>query len=377
VDAAGNLYLAGPYFANSTNPNAPAHAFVAKLSSTGSQTIWWTPLAGTNDDRALALALGSGNSVYVTGKTQSTNFPTTPGAMATSGNTFAAKLSADGAVLYSTYIPARSGQAIAVDGMGDAFITGLLAGSDALQPTPGTVGGAAETFQAGHGSAFVVELSPTGSKAILAIAGFGGSQIALDAQGDIYALGAFDDPVVPTTTGAFQSKATATNCFTGLFFTAPCAYQHIAKIDPTGTQLIYATYLAGRWGASPSGLAVDSAGNAILAGTTPSPDYPTTPAAYQPEYFANPEEQGGGFTFAAPPSAGYVTKLNVQGPASSFIGGGHDEIRQRPPADFGGTLQARHDFAGQTRCEAGAVLPCLSHRYYDTAFCRMRIALSL
>ena len=324
VDAAGNLYLAGFYIANPTNPSAPAHAFVAKLSSDGSQIIWWTPLAGSNDDRALALALGSDNSVYVTGKTQSANFPTTTGAMATSGNTFAAKLSAEGEVVYSTYIPASSGQAIAVDGAGDAFITGPLAESDALQPTPGTVGGSTAAFQSGYATAYVIELNPSGTRAILAIAGFGGSQIALDAQGNIYALGAFDDPVAPTTPGAFQPSATANNCIVGLFYSSPCGFQHIAKIDPTGTQLIYATYLAGTWGASPSGLAVDSAGNAILAGTTPSPDYPTTAAAYQPEYFANPQEQGGGFTFAAPPSAGYVTKLNASGTGllwSTFFGG--------------------------------------------------------
>jgi len=149
VDAAGNLYLAGFYFANAADPNAPNHAFVAKLSSDGSQTVWWTQLAGSNDDQALALALGSDNSVYVTGMTQSTTFPTTPGAMATSGNAFAAKLSAEGAVVYSTYIPATSGQAIAVDGAGDAFVTGILSAGDAFQATAGTVGGAAKSFQAG------------------------------------------------------------------------------------------------------------------------------------------------------------------------------------------------------------------------------------
>ena len=324
VDAAGNLYLAGFYFANSTNPDAPAHAFVAKLSSDESQTIWWTALAGSNDDRALALALGSDNSVYVTGKTQSTNFPTTPGAMATSGNTFAAKLSPGGVVVYSTYIPASSGQAIAVDGAGDAFITGPLAGSDALQATPGTVAGSTAAFQGAYQTAYVIELDPAGTKAVLAIVGFGGSQIALDAQGNIFAAGAFEDPLAPTTPGAFQSKVTARSCISGLFFEAPCAYQHIAKIDPTGTQLLYATYLAGAWGASPSGLAVDSAGNAILAGTTYSPDYPTTPAAYQPAYFANPAEQSASITFVAPPSAGYVTKLNATGTGvvwSTFFGG--------------------------------------------------------
>jgi len=187
-----------------------------------------------------------------------------------------------------------------VDGAGDAYVTGILSSGDAFQATAGTVGGAAKSFQDGYKSAFVVELNPTGSNAILAIAGIGGSQIALDAQGNIYAAGESADPVAPTTPGAFQPSATAHFCVVGFAFELPCTYQHIAKIDPTGTQLIYATYLAGAWGASPSGLAIDSAGNAILAGTTYSPDYPTTPAAYQPEYFPNPAEQSAAITLTSP-----------------------------------------------------------------------------
>src|ERR1035441_2671356 len=136
MDASGNLYLAGFFFASSSDTNPPAHAFVAKLSRDASQTLWWTTLGGSKDDRAQALALGPGNSVYVTGKTQSADFPTTPGAYdpagSTAGNTFAAKLDANGVVVYATYIPATSGQAIAVDPAGDAFITGRLSPGEAL-----------------------------------------------------------------------------------------------------------------------------------------------------------------------------------------------------------------------------------------------------
>src|ERR1041385_1984249 len=103
VDASGNLYLAGFFFASSSDGNPPAHAFVAKLSPDASQTIWWTTLGGSKDDRAQALGLGPGNSVYVTGKTQSADFPATPGAFQpagpNAGNTFAAKLDANGVVV--------------------------------------------------------------------------------------------------------------------------------------------------------------------------------------------------------------------------------------------------------------------------------------
>ncbi len=335
VDASGNVYLAGFFLANPADlPNNPAHAFVAKLSPDASQILWWTPLAGSKDDRAQALALGPGNSVYVTGKTQSTDFPTTPGAYDPSGTAagqaFAANVDANGVVVYATYIPATSGQAIAVDPAGDAFITGYLTSSDALQPTPGAVTGAPK----GSGpfaaeSSFILELDPTGGRAVLASIGFGGAQIALDGGGNIYAAGSFAGPLAPTTAGAFQPTVTASTCGASMVYVSPCVYQHIAKINPAGTQLIYATYLSGIWGSTPTGLAVDSAGNAILAGTTSSPDYPTTPRAYQPEYFGKVSPQLQLFTFSPPASVGFVTKLNATGTGllwSTLFGGSGGQI---------------------------------------------------
>jgi uncharacterized protein (TIGR03437 family) len=82
--------------------------------------------------------------------------------------------------------------------------------------------------------------------------------------------------------------------------------------------------LDGVYGANPTGLIVDTAGNAILAGSTQSPDYPTTPGAFQPVYSPNPEYQVAGPSEAAPPDIGYITKLNSTGTAlvwSTFLGG--------------------------------------------------------
>jgi len=326
LDASGNIYVAGFFIANPQDPNAPAHAFAAKLSPDASQIIWWTQLAGSKDDRATALALGADNSVYITGTTNSPDFPTTPGAMQTSpiavGSAFAAKLNPNGAVVYSTYIAASTGQSIAVDAAGHAFITGSQGANLGFQPTPGAVVGATSTQ---FNTAYIIELDPTGSSAVLAIQGFGGNQIALDEQGNIYAVGAFIGPLAPTTPGAFQSTVPRLVCIgAGFFGDFYCTYQHIAKIDPTGTKLIFATYLSGMWGANPSGLAVDGSGNAIVAGTTSSPDYPTTPGAYQVEYFPDPAQEIAALDFSAPPSTGYITKLNASGTGviwSTFFGG--------------------------------------------------------
>ena len=292
VNTAADIYVAGNFVQSGSSL---PHAFVAKLSPDGSQVIWWTVLAGSNQDAAVALALGPDDSIYVTGTTYSSDFPTTPGAVqpatSVSNQAFAAKINPAGGVVYATYIggtDTTTGRAIAVDASGDAFITGGLESGGVFPVTPGAAAGA---IGASYETGYIVELNPAGTAAVVAIQGFGGNAIALDGQGNIYAAGAFAGPaIVPTTSGAFQTTESNQTCGTaGLLGSFPCTYQHLAKIDPTGTKLIYSTYLSGRLGATPASIAVDANGNAIVAGTTHSPDYPTTPGAYQPEYFGNPD----------------------------------------------------------------------------------------
>jgi uncharacterized protein (TIGR03437 family) len=317
VDSSGYIYVAGQFYPGLPT-SSTGHAFVAKISPDGSQLVWWTVLSGSQNDTVQAMALGSDNSIYVTGKTNSADFPTTRGALqiglSANQQAFAAKLNPGGIVAYATYVggpAATMGTAIAADSSGNAYITGFL-GTTGFPTSPGAVVGTS-----GYGgTAFIIELNAAGSAAPVAIAGFGGTAIAVDAQGNIYAAGSFEGPV-PTTPGAFQTTTAQGTCETGNpggIGPALCPYQHIAKIDPTGTKLIFATYISGYYGATPTGIAVDASGNVIVAGTTNSPDYPTTPAAYQPEYFANPQlVHAGPFLTLAPASAGYVTKLNASG----------------------------------------------------------------
>jgi uncharacterized protein (TIGR03437 family) len=331
VDSSGNLYVAGS--------TSSGHAFVAKLTAGAAQTVWFTDLAGSTSEFANMLALGPGGSVFAAGITQSTNFPATQGALQTTGppgSAFAAKFDSNGNVVYATYLPVDNCADIAVDSVGHLLLTGaLLYGQSFTQSftaTPGAVMGAPlPTGIPDYTTPYLLELDPSGGKIDLAIIGFGGSEVAFDSQGYIYAVSALSGQLVPTTPGAFQSTVTLNPCATSqITFAVSCPNQNIAKIDPTGTKLIYSTYLDGAWGATPSGLAVDSEGNVIVAGTTSSPDYPTTPGAYQPEFFGSPTTQYlPPASTEGPPTAGYVTKLNATGTAliwSTYFGGSGAKI---------------------------------------------------
>jgi uncharacterized protein (TIGR03437 family) len=327
VDVSGNIYAIGTTLGTPTSNNGDA--YVAKVSPDGKQLFWLTTLGGSSLDNGTALAVGADGSVYLTGTTQSLDFPTTPGAMQPAFGTsqgqqaFAAKLDTKGAVVYSTYIGGSAmarGQEIAVDNAGHAFATGFTDGAG-FPTTAGAVGGDTAST-----TGFIVELDPAGSRAMVAIRGFGGNRIALDNAGNIYAVGAITSTSAPTTPGAFQSKTAGLTCQSSLFGgSSPCAYQYISKIDPTGTQVIFATYVAGQWGAVPRGLAVDADGNVIVAGLTYGADFPVTPGAYQPEYLPDPLPPIlGPFTHTPPAQAGYVMKLNSSGTGllwSSYFSG--------------------------------------------------------
>jgi uncharacterized protein (TIGR03437 family) len=339
VDASGNIYLAGSIVPQTPKSTADTiDAFAAKLSPDGSQVIWFTTLAGSSADSASAVALGSDGSVYLMGDSESADFPTTKGsmqpAMGNAAQAFAAKLSATGAMVYATFIGGTAvtySGTVVVDAAGHAFLTGTT-GLAGFPTTPGAVVGDPSVYTelvVDWQTGFIVELNSSGSAAVVSIRGFGGYRIAVDAQGNTYAAGSFAGPagpLAPTTPGAFQTSAAHEVCFTlGLFGEFPCTYQHIAKIDSTGTQLIYATYIAGQLGAVPWGIAADANGNVIVAGFTYGADYPVTAGAYQSLYTANPQflPEGPGDE-SPPPEAGYVTKLNATGTAilwSSYFSG--------------------------------------------------------
>jgi hypothetical protein len=327
VDAAGNAFVTG--FTESSNfPTTPGafqttiagfkNAFVTKLNPDGTALVYSTYF-GSIVDAGAAIAVDAAGNAYVSGDTESSNFPTTPGAFQTTlpggDNAFVTKLNADGtALLYSTYLGGSAvdaGAAIAVDAAGNAYVTGVTESHD-FPTTPG----AFQTTIAGYGNAFVTKLNPEGTALVYStyLGGSGGSfggqydggsAIAIDAGGNAYITGVTFSRDFPTTLGAFQSR------LGGNFGNA-----FVTKLSADGTALIYSTYLGGSassgFGDGGRGIVVDGAGNAYLTGFTASSDFPTTSGAFQTTQPLRAFQ------------AAFVTKLNADGTAliySTYLGG--------------------------------------------------------
>ena len=337
LDPAGNIYLAG-YLApqNPKSPQDTSDAFVAKVSADGSKVLYFTVLSGSFGDTATALALSADGSAYVTGSTGSSDFPVTAGAFQTAFNAagysqgFLVKVNPAGAVVYSTYINGTAYTqvtGIAIASAGEVFLTGS-----------GGPGYPVSSSQPAQG--FILKLDAGLSNVLLSIYGYGGNLIALDRQSNIYLAGnaqpnstgqGFTLPPLPS--GAFQSTHTGEFCFESIgpggFNDVFCPYQYVAKLDGTG-KLLWGTYVTGTYGAIAAGMAVDSAGNVIVAGTTNSSDYPVTPGAFQTAYTAAaPQPPNFGISYIGSPNAiGYVTKVNATGTGlvwSTYFGGSYED----------------------------------------------------
>jgi hypothetical protein len=315
VDSSGNAYVTGSTHSTNFPTTAGAlqrtygggeDAFVAKLNATGTALLYSTYLGGRGADQANGIAVDALGNAYVAGYTNSSDFPTTPGAvqgrLAGFRNAFVAKLNATStALVYATYLGGSGndyGNAIAVDASGNAYVTGSTYSTN-FPTTPGAV----QRTYGGGGDAFVARLNSAGT-ALLYSSYLGGSSadqgngIAVDASGNAYVAGYTNSSNFPTTPGAVQTRLAG---FQNAF---------VAKLNVTGIALVYATYLGGSGNDYGAAIAVDASGNAYVTGSTYSTNFPTTPGAVQRTY------GGGGDTF--------VAKLNATGTAllySTYLGG--------------------------------------------------------
>ena len=151
------------------------------------------------------------------------------------------------------------------------------------------------------------------------VTGIGGSAIAVDAQGQAYVAGIANPSFVPTA-GAFQPSPGGGTCVSGPN-TIPCPDILIAKLNPSGTDLVYSTFLGGSGSDYPYGIAVDPAGNVYVTGATSSTNFPVTANALHP---AHNRSVCGSISPTAPCSNAFVTKLNATGSAlvySTYLNG--------------------------------------------------------
>lgn len=288
VDTAGNAYVAG-YTTSSTTLPVTAGAFqttynggaddgfVAKINPTGTSLLYCTYFGGNDMDRVNGISLDSAGNIYLTGLTQSSNFPISATAKQkgfSSWECFISKLNPAGnGILYSTYFGGSSmdyGNGIDVDDEGNAVVTGstrisnIPITSGVIQPTRG-----------GGDDAFVVKVNADGSDWIYStyLGGSGADQgrsVSLDTDGSAYIFCIGDSPNFPVTPLAYQTTNHGSYDFM------------VTKVNSTGTEWLYSTYVGGSGLESSRSMARSAEGKICVTGYTPSGDYPVTPGALYP-----------------------------------------------------------------------------------------------
>jgi hypothetical protein len=281
VDQYGDAYVLGKTTASNfpvkngfqTSYGGNTDAFVAELNPTGSALLYSTYLGGSGEENHSGswdspvggIAVDGTGNAYVTGVTFSSNFPTRNGLPATTGSAYVARINTNVAgaasLVYSTFLDANTATGIAVDGSGDAYVTGVAAAS--LATTPGA-------FQTSGATGYVAKLNTNlaGSASLVYATYLGAADlyprgIAVDQAGDAYVAGDATGGGLSTTTNAFQ---------------ATYAGYHdafVAELNPAGTGLVYATYLGGTGDGWAQAIAVDGAGHIYITGLTGSRDLPT------------------------------------------------------------------------------------------------------
>ncbi|MBI3248640.1 MAG: SBBP repeat-containing protein [Deltaproteobacteria bacterium] len=333
TDATGNAYVVG-LTASATFPASPLpptaaisgnDVFIAKLDPSGSALVYAVYLGGSQADggfssfgRDPTLAVDTVGNVYVTGTTNSPDFPTVHAFQSDLGglDAFMAKIDASGStLLYSTYLGGGSvdeGANIAADADGNAYIAGRTFSLDflgvftAIAPPDG----------------FVVKIDPTksGPAALIYSTFLGGAGpdaaigIAVDASKNAYVTGETISRDFPTTTGAFD-----TSCGTdGICDSFNKLDAFVAKLDVSGV-VEYSTYFGGRENDEGFDIALDADGNAYITGETNSSDFPTTVGAFDTDCSGNGDSICAGGDFDA-----FVLKMNAVGTAlvySTYLGG--------------------------------------------------------
>ena len=298
IDSAGNAYVTG----RTTSLNYPVvsayqtalggtqDAFLTKLNASGNALVYSTFLGGNANttyvgatgEYGYGVAVDSSGSAYVAGWTASTNFPTVNAFQANRSaapagcdatvdvnkcarsEAFVSKFSASGtSLIYSTYLGGTEydeAYAIAIDGSGSAYVTGTSTSANFPTKSPKQVN------NSGNGDAFIAKLSAAGNSLVYStfLGGVGqdlGYSLVVDGAGNAYVAGVTASANFPVVTPAQSFNAGLGGSNTDGFVT---------KVSPTGNAWVYSTFIGGSGGEAANGIAVDSAGNAYIAGQSNS-----------------------------------------------------------------------------------------------------------
>ena len=299
VDTNGFVYVAGESMAGMPTSNGTltnqyggagtgfhGDAFVAKFDNRASRVIYLTYLGGALDDVGLSLAVDAEGNAYVTGYTDSTDFPCQsamfnhisgvpypPPVNVYPVDAFVTKLGPRGTnLIYSTYLGGGwvdVGLGIAVDPAGCAYVAGYTQSTNF--PTANVSGGFAN--YGGNQDAFVAKFAPSGSSLVYSmyLGGTNADQansIAADGVGLAYVTGYTYSTNFPVTANVAQPwLAGGQDAF-------------VAVVGPTGDHLVTSTYLGGSGDNAGSHIALDGDLNIYLTGATKSdPGFPVTPGA--------------------------------------------------------------------------------------------------
>jgi uncharacterized protein (TIGR03437 family) len=356
VDANGSPYILG-YSLSPDFPTTPGayqttaplsnRAFVAKFTPDGSALAYSTFLSGSmiqvgyapggiieSAVSPSAIAVDAMGDAFIGGSSNSSALPPTAGAYSNSGSAFVAKLDASGSKLsFVTYLGGSGTsdivQSVALDSSGNIYAAGTTVAADFPVTAPFAhrgVGAAAGV----NSDAFLVKLDPAGAHAAysavlggtapIATSAFSAATaVAVDSNGAAYIAGLTSATNFPTANAAQPQLAGDTDGF-------------LAKVDPTGSQLVYSTYLGGSLAEQVYGLAVDSALRAYVVGETVSMDFPATANALPERFAAAPclissASPFGNPTFPVDCGDGFVTQFDPEGNLSysTYISGSNTD----------------------------------------------------
>ena len=311
-----------------------------------------TYLGGSSREWSRGVATDPAGNVYITGLTSSTDLKTSAGVIQPafagknltrtfSGDAFVAKFTPAGVLTYMTYLGGKLdefGFGIAADASGNAYVVGMTTSSDfpvtqgSFQPVFGGSGG---NFCERAGDAFVTKLNPTGSQLVYSTYLGGrqddfGTAIAVDPSGNAYVTGWTISTDFPITQGAYSTDMSGIGGQTGR---PPCnglpwfdtGDAFVTKLNPSGSQVVFSTYLGGSGDDAGIAIALDSSQNVFVGGFTLSKNFPTTTGAPLRSFSGTDPNN---FFFVT--GDGFVTKLASNGASlmySTYLGGiGEDGV---------------------------------------------------